>query len=125
MSAGAFESAIYELDAGNGGGFAPCRVQPETLDLLIAATSNDEGAGPVDLPVSAKASKGIREYGIGMRAVTLEFTDQGDLPDGYTGENVRVPVLTPATFAVYTIGAVGTYLGSPVRVVGRSPERVR
>lgn len=123
MSAGEFVSSIYELEASNGGGFAGCKVQPETLSLSIASTANAPGAGPVDLPMSAKASKTNREYGIGMRAVTLEFT--GALPDGYSGDNVRVPVMTPAAFAAYQNQATGTYLSVPVRVVGRTPERVR
>ena len=123
MSAGAFVSSIYELEASNGGGFAACKVQPETLALEIASTTNAAPAGPVDLPVSAKASKTNREYGIGMRSVTLEFT--GALPTGYSGDNVRVPVLTPAAFAAYQNQATGTYLGVGVRVVGRTPERVR
>lgn len=123
MSAGAFTDTFYTLDTGNGGGTARARVQPETLAASINSAANAGATGPATLPVSASASNGIREYGIRMRQVTLRFT--GALPDGYSGDDVSIPVMLEATFASWAIGQTGTYLGSPVEVVGRSPERVR
>lgn len=123
MSAGVFESTFYELDTGNGGAIARARVQPETLEATIDAVANDAPAGPATLPVSASASNGIREYGIRMRQVTLRWT--GDPPDGYSGDDVIIPVMQEATYAAWTLGATGVYLLEAVEVVGRSPERVR
>lgn len=122
MSSGSFQTAKYQLDSGNGAGIASCRVQPETLAASINSTANSEPSGAVTLPASAKVSGGKREFGIAMRTVTLEFTST--IPDGYTGDNVRIPVMTEATYASWTKGQTGTYLGSDVRVVGRSPEVV-
>jgi hypothetical protein len=122
MSAGEFDSAKYELDAGNGGGIASCRVLPSTLLATINSQANEEPSGAVTLPISAKASGGRTEFGISMRTVTLEFT--GTLPDDYSGDNVTIPVLSPSTFAAWTKGQEGTYLGVPVKVVGRKPEYV-
>jgi len=121
--AGNFITSRYVLDAGNGGGIAGCRIQPETLAATINSVTNAATTDPTTLPASAKVSKTNREFGVGMRTVTLEFT--GALPDGYSGDPVRIPVMQPATFAAWTIGQTGTYLSSPVVVVGRSPESVR
>lgn len=122
MSAGEFDRAKYELSSDNGGGIASVRVQPETIAATIAGVANDEPAGDVNLPVTAKVSKGKREFGIGCRTVTLEFT--GTPPDGYSGDPVTIPGLTPAFFAAAVKGATGTYLSQDVEVVGRSPESV-
>lgn len=123
MSAGAFERTFYELDTGNGGGIARVRVQPETLAATINGAANAAPAGPATLPTAAKVSKGAREIGIGCRTVTLEFT--GTPPTDYSGDDVVIPVLQEATYAAWTVGQTGTYLGAPVEVVGRSPESVR
>lgn len=123
MSSGEFTNTLYELSADNGGGIAPVRVQPETLSATINGAANDAPAGPATLPVSAKVSGGNREIGINCRTVNLEFT--GAPPTDYSGDNVTIPVMTPATFAAWTVGQTGTYLGVDVRVAGRSPERVR
>ena len=123
MSAGEFERSKYEASVDNGGGIYPIRVQPETTLLAIAGTANDPPAGAVDQRVTAKASKGKREYGVGPRQVVLAWT--GAPPTDYSGDNVTVPVLTPGAFADYTIGATGTYLGAACEVVSRLPESVR
>lgn len=123
MSAGVFERTFYGLDTGNGGGTARARVQPETLAATINAVANAAPAGPATIPVTASASGGIRENGIRMRNVTLQWTAAP--PDGYSGDDVTIPVMQEATFAAWTLGQTGTYLGAAVEVVGRSPERVR
>lgn len=123
MSAGAFETAFYGLSAENGGFTIRCRVQPETLAAEIGGTANAGAAGPADAPGSATISQGRRSAGVNMRYVTLGFT--GAAPAGYSGDPVRIPVLTPATFAAWTLGATGTYLGAAVEVLGRVGETVK
>lgn len=123
MSAGNFIRSKYETSLENGGGIYPIRIQPETAQLTIAGQANAAPAGNIDQLVTAKANKSNGAYGVGARAVTLAFT--GAPPDGYSGENVRVAVLTPDAFAAYTVGATGTYLGAAVEVVSRLPESVR
>lgn len=123
MSAGVFEKSIYETDAGN---FAAVKVQPETLAATVDSVVNAAGAGPVDQEASAQVGKGKRTIGINTRTVTLRFTST--LPTGYSGDPVTIPALTPAFYAACNPNsdtATGTYLGQPVRAVGRSPETVR
>lgn len=114
MSAGEFTTSKYEADYG--AFIHPIKVQEETLEFAIGAVTNAPPAGAVNHPIRVKVGKGNREIGLGPRLVTVEFT--GTLPDGYTGDPVRIPVLTKALAAVCIEGAEGTYLGSPVRVVG-------
>lgn len=121
MSAGRFTRTRYELDQANGGIVLACKVQPETLAATIGTTANAAPADPVDFNFSATISQGRRSAGVNMRSVTLAWTT--DPPEGYAaGGTIRIPVLTPATFAAWTLGATGTYLGTGVTVVGRSPE---
>jgi hypothetical protein len=122
MSAGVFESSRYELSAENGGGIAPCKVQPETLAATIDGVANDAPTGAVTIPNSANMVGPRNANGIQSRYVTLEWT--GAPPTGYSGDNVRIPVLQPSTYAAWTKDATGTYLGAGVKVVGRIPERV-
>ena len=123
MSAGAFQTAFYEMSAENGSYVLRCRVQPETLAASIASTANASAAGPATAPGSATISQGRRTAGVNMRSVTLAWT--ATPPTGYSGDPVRIPVLDPAVFAEWTLGATGTYLGAAVEVVGRSSETVR
>lgn len=123
MSAGAFETAFYETSAENGSFVLRCRVQPETLAASIAATANAGVAGPATAPGSATISQGRRSAGVNMRYVTLGWTAAP--PAGYSGDPVRIPVLDPAVFAAWTLGATGTYLGAGVEVLGRVGETVK
>ena len=120
MSAGKFEVYNYETDAGDVG---QIRLQPETIGLTLAGTVNAPAAGAVNLPLRVRARKGTREYGIGSRSVSLRFT--ATIPTGYSGDDVQVPVLTPAAFASYNLGSAGTYLGEAVVVIGRKSEAIR
>lgn len=124
MSAGRFIDSFYELDAGNGGGQCRIKVQPETELLTDGTVVNDSPGGPATIPVSAKVSGSNGEYGIKPRKITIRW-DDGQIPDGYDGLTVTVPVLTVAAFAAYTLGSTVTYLGGTGDVVGRTPERVR
>ena len=123
MSAGAFQDVFYELSAENGGGKARARVQPETLAATIGGIANIAAGGPSTLPSSAVISKGRRSRGINMRYVTLKWT--AEPPEGYDGLTVKIPVLTVATYTAWIFGGTGTYLGQPVKVVGRIAEDVR
>lgn len=123
MSAGTFLRAKYEASADNGGGIYPIRVQPETVAMTIAGTANAEPAGAIDQFCAAKVRKATGEYGLGARGVVLAWT--GTPPTGYSGDPVRVAVLTAAAFADYTIGATGTYLGAAVEVISRQSETAR
>lgn len=123
MSAGSFDTAFYELSADNGGYIMRCRVQPETLAAEIDSVANAGAEGPADAPGSATISQGRRSAGVNMRYVTLGWTAAP--PAGYSGDPVRIPVLTPTTFAAWTLGATGTYLGAAVEVLGRVGETVK
>ena len=123
MSAGEFTTGIYETNAGN---FARVRIQPETLGAVIDSVQNAEGAGPTNQEASAKVSGGKREIGVITRTVTLAWDETP--PEGYSGDPVTIPALTPAFYDVSIPNdpaSIGLYLETAVRVVGRSPERVR
>lgn len=124
MSAGKFEITFYE-STDLSGAIMPIKIQPETALLFINGTANTAPAGPATIPLRVRVSGGNSEYGVKPRKVTVAFTDQGALPDGYSGDALTVPVLTAAAYAQYTVGSTGTYLGSPVQVISRLPERSR
>jgi hypothetical protein len=121
--AGSFTDTFYEMSDENGGYILSCRVQPETLAATIGGTANAGAAGPADAPGSATISQGRRSAGVNMRYVTLKWTV--DPPDDYDGLTGRIPVLTPATFAAWTLGSEGTYLTTACKVVGRNGETVK
>lgn len=123
MSAGKFTSSFYEMSSDLGGYVLKCRVQPETLTATIDTTANAGHAGPATAPGSSTISQGRRTSGVNMRYVTLAFT--ADLPDGYSGDPVKIPVLKPATFAAWSPGKTGTYLGVAVKVLSRVGETVK
>lgn len=124
MSAGEFLATRYETSSpGLGGVIMPIKVQPETVLLTIAGVGNDPPAGAVDFPLRVSVSAGNREYGVKARRVTLRFTDGG--PTGYSGDDVTVPILTPAVAAVASPGATGTYLLANVEVISTQPETFR
>jgi hypothetical protein len=120
MSAGKFNRSRYETNSGT---IHPARIQPETLTLTINGVANAAPAGPISPGVaSVKISGGKRQFGVNARKVYLAFT--GDLPEGYAGGEVAVPILSPTVFNGISKNQTGTYLGSPVIVVGTSPEKI-
>jgi len=123
MSSGVFETAFYETSSENGGFILRCRVQPETLAATIDGTANAGVVGPATAPGSATSSQGRRSAGVNMRYVTLGWT--GGAPTDYSGDPVRIPVLDPATFTAWTLGATGTYLATAVEVLSRVGETVK
>lgn len=121
MSAGNFLDAFYETDTGD---IAPIRIQPETASLVIASKTNTIPAGPAVIPVAARISGSRRAYGIHARRVRVKFGDSP--PTGYQQNGtVTLPWLQVDTFASLKKGDTGTYLGSSVTYVGKSPEQIR
>lgn len=119
MSAGAFGVARYQTDAGN---LCNVKIQPETLAATIDGTANSIPLGATNQEASAIVSGG-RGNGVFCRKLRLQFT--GAVPDGYqSGGVVTIPWLVQAAWAGFKKNDTGTYLGSPVRVVGKTAERV-
>lgn len=118
--AGAYStSAKYETDDGT---VYNIRVQPETVSASIGSP-NAAPAGAVTGKGTVRVNAGNREFGIKARSVSLIWT--GSVPDGYEpGSPVRIPILTKTVFDGIVKGTTGTYLSSPVKVVGKSPERI-
>lgn len=121
MSAGGFDRGRYTADNGD---IHPIRIQPETAALTLGGTANAIPSGATTSGISAKVSGGRRQLGLTARTVTLTWT--GAVPDGYEPDGlIRVPILQPALYTAIARGTTGTYLGSAVEVVGKSPESVR
>lgn len=118
MSAGAFTNARYEADSGE---VHPCKVQPETLAANVGSV-NATATGAVTVPFRARASGGNRALGLKMRALSVKFT--GSLPDGYAANQIlRIPIMQKSIYdAAVPNETTGTYLGSPILVVGRIRE---
>lgn len=123
MSAGVFEDTFYELDAANGGYITKARVQPETLSATDGTNANAAPAGPATLGITAKVSKTNREFGIKMRAVRLNF-ESGTPTGGVVSDQVIIPVMDPATFAAWALGASITYLTATWTVGKKFPEEL-
>lgn len=116
MSAGRFQRFFYETNAGD---IASIKLQPETV-----TGANPSATGPANLPVTAKVTKGVREYGIGARSVSLNSTEAP--PAGYKPEQIlRVPILTESVWDALVVGNSFTYLGVSMPIVGKNPERIR
>lgn len=122
MSAGVFENVAYE---GDNGQFYNARVQPETLDMTIDGTANSAAAGPIPAGQPSAYMRGSkRQLGITARTVSLRLPNGGTPPTGYSGDNVTVPVMTPALFGAISRSSTVVYLGATWRVTGTSPESV-
>lgn len=127
MSAGAFKEGRYEDNAGN---VWTCRVQPETEQLALNSIANGPPAGTPtpDLPTLPVKVSGRRGFGVTMRSVTVELTEDGTGSTAdYLGTGTRhtVPVFEPTTWEGYQKGQVGTYLGIACKFYSKSPESVR
>lgn len=123
MSSGPFDSVFYETSAENGGFVLTAKVQPETLAASFASTANASPDGPATAPGSATISQGRRTAGVNMRYVTVKWDSAP--PTNYSGLTARIPVLDPATFTAWTLGAAGTYLATAATVVGRTGETIK
>lgn len=120
MSAGTFQYSRYER---NDGAIQRIRIQPETLGLTIATVANDPPTAAIDTAATVYARGSRRRFGVTARKISVLFT--GTLPDGYSGDPVEVPILTPAFFNTITAGATGTYLTVPIEVLSVTAEQVR
>ena len=121
MSAGAFEAAKYQA---TGGGIFACRAQPESKGLELNGVENAYPAAAVDQPYPIRLRVGKRSRGLIPRTVTVRFT--GSVPAGYlAGGTHVVPVFTNTAFNSFTEtpNQTGTYLGSPVVMVGQYPPK--
>lgn len=121
MSAGAFILSRYQADNGD---IHPIRIQPETA-LANVGGVNSPPAGAADVAVFARTGGGKREYAKKARSVSVRFT--GAAPDGYApNTTLRIPILTSSIFDdIIPGGTTGTYLGSPVIVIGKQAESGR
>jgi len=124
MSAGTFTFATYGASYETGVTH-PIRVQPETLEAAVGATSNDELVGDPTNPISARVSGSKRSLGLVARSVTLRIV--GSPPTNYSDNSItRIPILDPANFGVFSVkGTAVTYLGTTWEVVGSSAESAR
>jgi len=99
MSAGAFVKSRYVADYGAGTAVHPIRVQPETIDLVVATQDNDPTADAITNPISAVVSRGSRARGLRPRMIALR-TPSTSPPAGYLpGGIIIVPALNKAIYA--------------------------
>jgi hypothetical protein len=119
MSSGAFQTATYQSDANT---VHRIRVQPETLALTLAGAANNPIVGTIDSPFAAQSGTSRRSYGLHARLVRFKFLE-GSVPAGYLPQStLQLPWLDRTTFNAIQAGQQGTYLGSTIEVIGKSPE---
>ncbi len=116
MSAGQFIITRYVSDNGN---IYKIRIQPETVNDW-----NEEPTGAFDRALgSVRVGGGVRQLGIRARQAVLRW--DGTPPAGYApGAFLRVPVLSPASFAALQEGSVVEYLGTDAVVTSLREEVV-
>jgi hypothetical protein len=126
MSAGQFEDGKYL----SGNSFIyPVRVQPETKDLTLNSVANAYPTGELTADIGTLTlTGGRRRLGVVPRTVTVEMTaaPTGAVADyAGVGSTFTVPVFNPTVWAGYTKGQTGTYLGTAVKFINKSPELIR
>lgn len=114
MSAGAFSTAVYEDD--NGDGFA-AKVQPESINAF-----NPNGTAAITQRGRIKLSSGRREFGLAPRTVSGVWITA---PAGYkAGGTVKIPIMTKAAWDAIDLNESLTYLtGGSFRVTGKNNEK--
>lgn len=123
MSAGPFVYSKYLASEVNGGGVYKIRIQPETLNLVIATVANNPPVGAIDQRVSASTSRSMRSYGFHAAMVYIKFDTA---PEKYKqGSIIALPMLSTAIRAAAVGGATGTYLGETITVVGQRSEKAK
>lgn len=123
MSAGVFEQVAYE---GDNGQFYNARVQPETLAMTVDGVPNAAATGPIPAGQPSAYMRGSkRQLGVTARTVSLRLPNGGTPPTDYSGDNLVVPVMTPALFNAISRSSTVVYLGATWRVAGISSEEVR
>lgn len=129
MSAGDFLDTKYELGA-IAGQIWKIRVQEEATDLVFDNAPNPDlinepPAGNITAEISVKVNKGNREFGVRPRYFVLEWLT--GKPSDYTGDTVRVPILTEATYDGIPVGSTVTNIDTTrsFRVKAKVPEQFR
>lgn len=127
MSAGNFVVTKYEASYA-AGQIHPIRVQEETLALLqdsggVNDATNDPPAGAVNNPISALVNLNRGARGLRPRYVVASWN--AAKPAGYTGDTVRIPILTINNFNNLAVGESIAYLGTTAIIVAKEPERAR
>lgn len=126
MSSGLFNTnARYEVFPAGTTAAQPaivttCRVQPETLALVLNGVANAAAAGAITigLPRATISASGRRRGIIRARGVRVRFTGT-TTPAGYKPNGIIfLPWMVSATFNALPASSVGTYLGQPVELVG-------
>jgi len=98
MSNGQFTRTRYAASYGSGDNIHPIRVQPETIDLVVATNSNDPPTGNITSPISAVVSRGKRARGLRPRMIALK-TPATSPPTGMLpGGIVLVPALNETIY---------------------------
>lgn len=126
MSAGAFEDGKYE----SGNTFVyPVRVQPESKGLTLNSVANAYPEGALTANIGTlNLTGGRRRFGVIPRTVTVEMTaaPTGAVAD-YAGEGSQftIPVFNQTVWTGYSKGQTGTYLGTAVKFINKSPEIIR
>lgn len=117
MSAGPYVAARYTTDKGN---IARIQIQPETQAFSLQGAT---AAGEINQEASVIVNGTRRQTGVIARSVRVRFTAAA--PDGYDPNGVlRIPILTQAAWAAIDKDDTGTYLGSAIVVLGKTPEYV-
>lgn len=127
MSAGEFSDTLYEVSL-IPGEIWKIRVQEEALSFVIDNAPNPDivntaPSGPATAQVSVKVNKGNREFGVRPRYLICEWT--GSPPSGYSGETVRIPILRESAYNSISVGQVGSYNSTPIRVKAKVPEQAK
>ena len=129
MSAGDFLDTKYELST-IPSQIWKIRVQEEAVDLVYDNApnpdiTNDPPAGDLTAQVSVKVNKTNREFGVRPRYFVLEWIT--GKPADYTGDTVRVPILTQAAFDGIPVGrtVVSIDTSKSWRVKAKEPEQAK
>lgn len=120
MSSGVFEDGKY---ISNSGDIYPCRAQPESKALTLGSVTNAYPTADTDQPNSARLKSSNKKIGVNGRSVRVQLTATlaGYKPDAI----LTVPVFQASVWEGYVKGQVGTYLGTAVKFIGKSPESIK
>lgn len=128
MSAGDFVNTKYEASYASST-IHPIRLQTETpaatfYDILGGnGSANVAPSGNINNPISALTSLTRNKRGLRPRYIVGEWEDTK--PTGYTGDTIKLVILSIAVFNALTVGAKGNYLGQDFVIVAKEPERAR
>lgn len=127
MSAGNFVVTKYEASYASGQ-IHPIKVQEETLAMVqdsegVTDANNDPPSGSVNNPISALVNLNRGARGLRPRYIVASWN--AAKPTGYTGDTVKIPILTPANFNNLAVGEIISYQGTTAIIVAKEPERAR